>query len=150
YVYKGHKRLYDVGMKNKIKWIVIATSIDVNDIAGILLPNGDSEPDVDKFLQIYSSQALANNIGYVVVSLYDYGVCPTWYLAGYSTALKGAVDVVRGFRYYSLLSKKAVSIFVTDYLPCEYDVTQIANGIEIKSNQITPFYVYAEEGVNTL
>lgn len=150
YVYKGHKRLYDVGMKNKIKWIVIATSIDVNDIAGILLPNGSSEPDVDKFLQIYSSQALANNIGYVVVPLYEYGVCPTWYLAGYSTAFKGAVDVVRGFRYYSLLSKKAVSIFVTDYLPCEYDVTQIANGIEIKSNQITPFYVYAEEGISTL
>lgn len=150
YQYKGHKRLYDVGMKNKIKWIVIATSIDVNDIAGILLPNGDAEQDVDKFMQIYSSQALANNIAYVVVPLYEYGVCPTWYLAGYSTALMGAVDVVRGFRYYSKLVNKAVSIFVTDYLPCEYEVTQLQNGIEITSSQITPFYVYAEDGANVL
>ena len=150
YVYKGHKRLYDVGLKNKIKWIVIATSLDVDDIGGILLPDGSSEPDIDKFLQIYSSQALANNIAYVVVPLYEYGVCPTWYLGGYTKSFPGAVDIVRGFRYYSKLSKKAVSIFVTDYLPCEYEVTRIQNGIEITSSQITPFYVYAEDGVSVL
>ena len=140
YVYKGHTRLYDQTNNNKIKWLVIASSIDEEDLMG----------DYPEFQYCFSSQALCNNIVFIVVPMFEYGVANSWTLNG--TELPSATEILRAFRYGSNLVKKAVSCYVTDYLPCWYTVTSVSGTLAISSKEINIYnakYNIEKDGVIT-
>lgn len=124
YVYKGHTRLYDQTNNNKIKWLVIASSIDEDDLIGVY----------GEFKYCFSSQALCNNIVFIVAPMFEYGVADKWTLNG--TELPSATEILRAFRYGSNLVKKAVSCYVTDYLPCWYTVKSVSGTLAITSEEI--------------
>ena len=124
YVYKGHTRLYDKTNNNKIKWLVIASTIDEEDLIGTY----------PEFQYCFSSQALCNNIVFIVAPLFEYGVADNWTLNG--IALPSATEILRAFRYGSNLVKKAVSCYVTDYLPCWYTVTSVSGTLAVSSQEI--------------
>ncbi len=124
YIYKGHGRLYDATNMNKIKWLVVCSSIDENDLTG----------NYPEFQYCFSSQALCNNIVYIVVPMFEYGVANNWTLNG--TALPSATEILRAFRYGSNLVNKAVSCYVTDYLPCWYNVTSVSGKLAVTSQEI--------------
>ena len=124
YVYKGHGRLYDATNMNKIKWLVICSTIDESDLVG----------DYPEFQYCYSSQALCNNIVYIVVPMFEYGVANNWTLNG--TPLKSATEILKAFRYGSNLVKKNISCYVTDYLPCWYIVNSVSGTLSITSEEI--------------
>ena len=124
YVYKGHTRLYDKTNNNKIKWLVIASTIDEEDLIGVY----------PEFQYCFSSQALCNNIVFIVAPMFEYGVADNWTLNG--IALPSATEILRAFRYGSNLVKKAVSCYVTDYLPCWYTVTSVSGTLAISSQEI--------------
>ena len=129
YVYKGHKRLYDVSNKNKIKWLVICCSVTSEDLY---------EPD-NNFLNVYSSQALPTNLAFVVVPMFEYGVSFNWTLNGEEGP--SAVSILQSFRNATKLANKCNSIFVTDYLPCEYEVGSVSRTITITSSQIQMYRI---------
>ena len=124
YVYKGHTRLYDKTNNNKVKWLVIASTIDEEDLIG-------TSPE---FQYCFSSQALCNNIVFIVAPMFEYGVADNWTLNG--RALPSATEILRAFRYGSNLVKKAVSCYVTDYLPCWYTVTSVSGTLAVSSQEI--------------
>lgn len=124
YVYKGHTRLYDKTNNNKIKWLVIASTIDEEDLIG----------EYPEFQYCFSSQALCNNIVFIVAPMFEYGVADNWTLNG--TSLPSATEILRAFRYGSNLVKKAVSCYVTDYLPCWYTVTSVSGKLAVSSQEI--------------
>lgn len=124
YVYKGHTRLYDKTNNNKIKWLVIASTIDEEDLIGTY----------PEFQYCFSSQALCNNIVFIVAPMFEYGVADNWTLNG--TSLPSATEILRAFRYGSNLVKKAVSCYVTDYLPCWYTVTSVSGKLAVSSQEI--------------
>lgn len=124
YVYKGHTRLYDKTNNNKIKWLVIASTIDEEDLIGTY----------PEFQYSFSSQALCNNIVFIVAPMFEYGVADNWTLNGIS--LPSATEILRAFRYGSNLVKKAVSCYVTDYLPCWYTVTSVSGKLAVSSQEI--------------
>ena len=124
YVYKGHTRLYDKTNNNKIKWLVIASTIDEEDLIG----------EYPEFQYSFSSQALCNNIVFIVAPMFEYGVADNWTLNGIS--LPSATEILRAFRYGSNLVKKAVSCYVTDYLPCWYTVTSVSGKLAVSSQEI--------------
>lgn len=124
YVYKGHTRLYDKTNNNKIKWLVIASTIDEEDLIG----------EYPEFQYCFSSQALCNNIVFIVAPMFEYGVADNWTLNG--TLLPSATEILRAFRYGSNLVKKAVSCYVTDYLPCWYTVTSVSGKLAVSSQEI--------------
>ena len=124
YEYKGHTRLYEQTNNNKIKWLVIASSIDEEDLMG----------NYPEFQYCFSSQALCNNIVFIVAPMFRYGVPYEWTLNG--TKLPSATEILRAFRYGSNLVKKAVACYVTDYLPCWYQVTDISSALAISSQEI--------------
>lgn len=124
YVYKGHTRLYDKTNNNKIKWLVIASTIDEEDLIG----------EYPEFQYCFSSQALCNNIVFIVAPMFEYGVADNWTLNG--TLLPSATEILRAFRYGSNLVKKAVSCYVTDYLPCWYTVTSVSGTLAVSSQEI--------------
>lgn len=124
YVYKGHTRLYDKTNNNKIKWLVIASTIDEEDLVG----------EYPEFQYCFSSQALCNNIVFIVVPMFEYGVADNWTLNG--TALPSATEILRAFRYGSNLVKKGVACYVTDYLPCWYTVTSVSGTLAVSSKEI--------------
>ena len=124
YVYKGHTRLYDKTNNNKVKWLVIASTIDEEDLIGTY----------PEFQYCFSSQALCNNIVFIVAPLFEYGVADNWTLNG--RALPSATEILRAFRYGSNLVKKAVSCYVTDYLPCWYTVTSVSGTLAVSSQEI--------------
>ena len=127
YVYKGHTRLYDQTNNNKIKWLVIASSIDEDDLMG----------EYPEFQYCFSSQALCNNIVFIVVPMFEYGVADNWTLNGAS--LPSATEILRAFRYGSNLVKKGISCYVTDYLPCWYQVTSVSGTLAISSQEINVY-----------
>lgn len=124
YVYKGHTRLYDKTNNNKVKWLVIASTIDEEDLIG----------EYPEFQYCFSSQALCNNIVFIVAPMFEYGVADNWTLNG--IALPSATEILRAFRYGSNLVKKAVSCYVTDYLPCWYTVTSVSGTLAVSSQEI--------------
>ena len=124
YVYKGHTRLYDKTNNNKVKWLVIASTIDEEDLIG-------TSPE---FQYCFSSQALCNNIVFIVAPMFEYGVADKWTLNGIE--LPSATEILRAFRYGSNLVKKAVSCYVTDYLPCWYTVTSVSGTLAVSSQEI--------------
>ncbi len=124
YVYKGHTRLYDKTNNNKVKWLVIASTIDEEDLIGTY----------PEFQYCFSSQALCNNIVFIVAPMFEYGVADNWTLNGIT--LPSATEILRAFRYGSNLVKKAVSCYVTDYLPCWYTVTSVSGKLAISSQEI--------------
>lgn len=124
YEYKGHTRLYEQTNNNKIKWLVIASSIDEEDLMG----------NYPEFQNCFSSQALCNNIVFIVAPMLRYGVPYNWTLNG--TELPSATEILRAFRYGSNLVKKAVSCYVTDYLPCWYQVTSVSGTLTVTSEEI--------------
>lgn len=124
YVYKGHTRLYDKTNNNKVKWLVIASTIDEEDLIG----------EYPEFQYCFSSQALCNNIVFIVAPMFEYGVADNWTLNG--TSLPSATEILRAFRYGSNLVKKAVSCYVTDYLPCWYTVTSVSGKLAVSSQEI--------------
>lgn len=131
YITKDFKRLYDMGDKAKIKWIVIGLALDDYDLTHVT--NG-TQP-TEEYHWTTLGEGVPNSIQYMVFPMREYGATSNmWELNGTNT-----IDVITTLWYLRNCPNfvgKVATIYVTDFLPVRYSVNLSGNiGIQITTGQ---------------
>ena len=131
YITKDFKRLYDMGDKAKIKWIVIGLALDDYDLTHT---NNGSQP-TEEYQWTTLGEGLPNSIQYMVFPIREYGaISNIWELNS-----ENSIDVITALWYLrncSNFANKVATIYVTDFLPVRYSVNLSGStGIQITTGQ---------------
>lgn len=149
YITKGFKRLYDMGDKARIKWIVIGLALDDYDLTQI---ESNKTPS-HEYLQTIMGEGIPNSIQYLVFPIREYGSTESlnWNLDG--TGIMNSIKALWYLRNCNNFANKVATIFVTDFLPVRYSVSIDGNVINITtgstgSSQIQAIDILCQWGEN--
>lgn len=131
YITKGFKRLYDMGDKARIKWIVIGLALDDYDLTLVASSTQPSE----EYHRTTLGEGIPNSIQYMVFPIKEYGASSEmWKLNGTYT-----IDIITTLWYLRNcpnFAGKVATIYVTDFLPVRYSVNSSGSSfIEITTGQ---------------
>lgn len=127
YVIKGIKRLYDMGAKAQIKWLVFAMSLEKSDIIG---------SNADLYRQMSIGAGITTNLQYIVTPINEYGISSEAHIYINGSEMPNGYGMIQYLQNEPIFANKTNSIFVTDFLPFEYSVSQTGSNISITSKNL--------------
>lgn len=132
YVIKGRRRLYDMGAKAQIKWLVIGLALDEYDFTH-LPPEGVPVPIT---LKTQLGLGIPNQLQYMVFPINEFGATDNNWLLDNQQVMPIA-SVLWYLRNCNNFAGKVATMYVTDFLPVRYSVPSTVGGdLQIKTGSV--------------
>lgn len=148
----GQKRLYDLGAKAQIKWLVIGLTLKWQNFSNLYRDQFSNLTAQEKQNYFDSSRGFGvpTNLFYIVVPINEYGSSYTD-VKDNTFSINGveytnAYDIIYHFTHAVGLTETIKTLFVTDFLPISYNVTSASGGnIQVSSSQIRDVLITTKE-----
>lgn len=123
YVIKGRRRLYDMGPKAQIKWLVIGLALDEYDFTA-LPPDGNPIPVT---LETQKGLGIPNQLQYMVFPINEFGTTDNnWMLDDQQVMpISWCLWYLRNCNNFA---GKVATMYITDFLPVRYSVPSTVGG----------------------